>query len=143
MTRFAAPRHPGQGLPPAEPPSEPRSKVPAYVTGGVAVAAAAVGIIFGAKALSDSSDFDKQPTTKKADDGENNALVSDMMFGIAITFGVTSAVLFLSNDAPSSSKNALPPKTAAAPAKKTQTVKFTPAPYVNQHGGGFGGLLQF
>jgi hypothetical protein len=126
--------------PPPPPPPEPRSKVPAYVTGGVAVAAAVVGTIFGAKALSDSSDFKDKPTTKTADDGENNALVADMMFGIAITFGVTSAVLFLSNDAPSSAKVKVLPK---AQAKKAPAVKFTPAPYVNQHGGGFGGLFQF
>lgn len=129
--------------PPPPPPPEPRSKVPAYVTGGVAVAAAAVGTVFGVMALSDSSDFKDNPTTKKADDGENNALVADMMFGIAITFGVTSAVLFLSNDAPSSAKKPLPPKAQPAQAKKQPAVKFTPAPYVNQHGGGFGGLFQF
>ena len=127
--------------PPPPPPPEPRSKVPAYVTGGVAVAAAAVGTVFGIKALGDSSDFKDKPTTKTADDGENNALVADMMFGIAITFGVTSAVLFLSNDAPSSAK-ALP-KAQPVQAKKQPAVKFTPAPYVNQHGGGFGGLFQF
>ena len=99
-----------------------------------------LGTVFGINALSQSSDFKDNPTTKKADDGENNALVADMMFGIAITFGVTSAVLFLSNDAPSSAK-ATQPKTVTA-AKKSN-VKFTPAPYVNQHGGGFGGLFQF
>ncbi len=93
--------------PPPPPPPEPRSKVPAYVTGAVAIVATGVGIGFGVKALSQSSDFDKNPTTKKADDGENNALVADMMFGIAITFGVTSAVLFLSNDAPASAEAVL------------------------------------
>lgn len=128
--------------PPPPPPPEPRSKVPAYVTGAVAIVAAGVGTGFGFKALSQSSDFDKNPTTKKADDGENNALVADMMFGIAITFGVTSAVLFFSNDAPQSAKNApatSEPKVAKAPPKLT----ITPMPYVTPSGGGAGALLRF
>jgi hypothetical protein len=126
---------------PAPPPPEPRSKVPAIVTGAVALVAAGVGTGFGIKALNQSSEFDDHPTTKKADDGENNALVADMMFGIAITFGVTSAVLFLSNDAPSSAKAAAP-KTAAAP-KPKKNVTVIPAPYVTPSGGGAGALVRF
>ena len=99
-----------------------------------------MGTGFGIKALSQSSDFDKNPTTKKADDGENNALVADMMFGVAITFGVTSAVLFLASDSPASAKAAAP-KTAKAPPKKKITV--IPAPYVTPTGGGAGALVQF
>ena len=125
---------------PPPPPPEPRSKIPAYVTGAVAIAAAGVGIGFGVRALSQSNDFDKNPTTKKADDGENNALVSDMMFGIAITFAVTSAVLFLSNDAPATAK-ASNSKTATLPKKKT--VSITPTPYVTTNGGGFGAHVRF
>lgn len=129
--------------PPPPPPPEPRSKVPAYVTGAVAIVAAGVGTGFGIAALSSSSDFDKTPTTKIADDGENNALIADMMFGIAITFGVTSAVLFLSNDAPQSAKNA-PPKSAPVVAKKAPAkVTITPAPYVTSTGGGAGALIKF
>ena len=128
--------------PPAPPPPEPRSKVPAYVTGAVAIVATGVGIGFGVKALSQSSDFDKNPTTKKADDGENNALVADMMFGIAITFGVTSAVLFLSNDAPASAKANLPKATAKAPPPKAK-ITVTPAPYVTPTGGGASALVRF
>ncbi|MBX3260879.1 MAG: PEGA domain-containing protein, partial [Labilithrix sp.] len=128
--------------PPPPPPPEPRSKVPAYVTGAVAIVAAGVGTGFGLKALSQSNDFKDNPTTKKADDGENNALVADMMFGIAITFGVTSAVLFLSNDAPSTAKAAAP-KTAAAPKPKKKNVTVLPAPYVSPTGGGFGTVIKF
>lgn len=132
---------PAPPAPPPPPPPEPRSKVPAYVTGAVAIVAAGVGTGFGIKALQQSSDFDKNPTTKKADDGENNALVADMMFGIAITFGVTSAVLFLSNDSPSTAKAAAP-KTAAAP-KKKKNVTVLPAPYVSPTGGGIGTVIKF
>jgi hypothetical protein len=131
--------------PPPPPPPEPRSKVPAYVTGAVAIVAAGVGTGFGIKALSQSSDFEKNPTTKKADDGENNALVADMMFGIAITFGVTSAVLFLSSDAPTAAK-ADPSKNAPRPAvavKKQPKVTITPTPYVTPSGGGAGALIRF
>ncbi|HEY8073447.1 MAG TPA: PEGA domain-containing protein [Labilithrix sp.] len=120
--------------PPPPPPPEPRSKVPAYVTGAVAIIAAGVGTGFGIKALQQSSDFDKNPTTQKADDGENNALVADMMFGIAITFGVTSAVLFLSSDQPAQAK-ATPPK------PKKVTVQA--APFVTKSGGGAGAQLSF
>lgn len=129
--------------PPPPPPPEPRSKVPAYVTGAVAIVAAGVGTGFGIKALSQSSDFDKNPTTKRADDGENNALVADMMFGIAITFGVTSAVLFLSSDAPQTAKNA-PVKSEPKVAKKAPPkVTITPTPYVTPSGGGAGALVRF
>ncbi|MDB4934946.1 MAG: Fe-S oxidoreductase, partial [Labilithrix sp.] len=138
---------PPPAAPPPPPPPEPRSKVPAYVTGAVAIVATGVGIGFGVKALSQSSDFDKNPTTKKADDGENNALVADMMFGIAITFGVTSAVLFLSNDAPATAK-ADPKNTVraaqAAPVKKAPAkITVTPAPYVTPTGGGASALVRF
>lgn len=128
--------------PPPPPPPEPRSKVPAYVTGAVAIVAAGVGTGFGIKALQQSSDFEKNPTTKKADDGENNALVADMMFGIAITFGVTSAVLFLSNDSPSTAK-ASEPKVASASKPKKKKVTVLPAPYVSPTGGGIGTVVKF
>ena len=72
--------------------------VPAFVTGGLAVAAAGVGTVFGIIALSNKSDFDKNPTTQTADDGDTHALIADMAFGVALTFGVTSAVLFLTKD---------------------------------------------
>lgn len=121
------------------PPPEPRSKVPAYVTGAVALVAAGVGTGFGIKALSQSSDFDKSPTTKLADDGENNALIADMMFGIAITFGVTSAVLFLTSDQPAAAAAKSAPVKAVA--KKKVTV--VPSPYVTQHGGGAGLNVRF
>ena len=134
--------------PPPPPPPEPRSKVPAYVTGAVAIVAAGVGTGFGIKALSQSSDFKDAPTTKKADDGENNALVADMMFGIAITFGVTSAVLFLSGDAPQAAAKADPAKNAPQPAPhrvaaKKPAVTIIPTPYVTPSGGGAGALIRF
>lgn len=125
--------------PPPPPPAEPRSKVPAYVTGAVAIVAAGIGTGFGISALSQSSDFDKNPTSSTADTGENNALIADMMFGVAITFGVTSAVLFLTSDDPAPA--AAKAKPVKAVAKKSVTV--IPTPYVTQNGGGAGLNVRF
>ena len=127
---------------PAEPPAEPRSMVPAFITGGLAVAAAGVGTVFGVMAFGDKSDFDKEPTASKADDGENHALIADMAFGVAITMGVTSAVLFLTHDDPAPTKVA---STKIVPVAKPKAKPFvvTPSPIVTAHGGGAGALVRF
>ncbi len=136
--------------PPAPPPSppppapEPRSKVPAYVTGALAVAAAGVGTVFGVIALGDKSTFDKNPTTHTADNGDTHALIADMSFGVALTFGVTSAVLFLTRD----ETPATTPPTASATAARTSMAKetgvtLTPVPVVGPHAGGAGLALRF
>jgi hypothetical protein len=92
--------------------------------------------------LSDKSDYDKTPTSSKADDGENHALICDMAFGVAVTLGVTSAVLFLSNDdAPAAASNVSAPRTADTKPAKAFTI--TPTPIVTQHGGGAGALVRF
>ena len=130
--------------PPPPPPAQPRSKVPAYVTGGLALAAAGVGTIFGVLALGDKSDFNKNPTSATADNGENHALIADMSFFVAITLGVTSAVLFFTkdNDAPqTASRSSGNPAVAAVKPRKTFTI--TAAPIVTPHGGGAGALIQF
>lgn len=102
--------------------------VPAYVTLGIAGAAAVVGTIFGVQALSSKSDFDETPTTELADDTERNALIADMAFGVAITLGVTGVVLLTSDEEP-----------AAAPAKSAR-LKRGPSlnltPYASPKSGG-------
>jgi hypothetical protein len=113
------------------------------VTGAVAIVGAGLGTAFGIAALNQSSDFKNNPTTQKADDGENNALIADMMFGVAITFGVTSAVLFLSSDAPASSKAEPPKANATATPKPAKKVTIIPTPYVTPSGGGAGALVRF
>jgi hypothetical protein len=128
---------------PPPPPPEPRSKLPAYITGGLAVVAAGVGTVFGVMTLNDKSDFNKNPTSSTADNGDTHALICDMSFGVALTFGVTSAVLFLTKDEP-------PPATAASAAARTakadstkSRVTITPTPIVTAHSGGAGVLVTF
>jgi hypothetical protein len=104
--------------------------VPAWVTGGIAVVAAGVGTAFGVVTLNDKSTYNTSPTTNTADNGDTHALITDMAFGVALTFGVTSAVLFLTKDEPASS----------GPAK---TSSLTLTPIVGPHEGGAGVLLRF
>jgi hypothetical protein len=139
----AQPPLPQSPPPPALAPADNvmhRSPLPAYITGGLAIAAAGVGTVFGAIALSDKSNFDKHPTSDGADTGENHALVSDMAFGVAITLAVTSAVLYFTRD------EAVTPSTSKyepARAKKADQPSIGLAPILSPHGGGAGALIQF
>jgi hypothetical protein len=137
--------------PPAQPkqteaPPEPKSKLPAYITGGVAVVALGVGTAFGIKALGHQSDFDKNPTEDNANSGENSALIADMALGVAITFGITSAVLFFTNDdAPSKSaaRNTWKLGAAKPPVKASKPITIVPVPVIHQNGGGAGAVVRF
>ncbi len=123
-------------------PAEQRSRLPAFITGGIAVAAMGVGTVFGVIALNDKSNFDKNPTTQTADDGDTHSLIADMAFGIGVTFGVTSAVLFLTKDEPpATSANATAHRAGAAPEKKS--LRWVATPIVGPHMGGGGFLMQF
>lgn len=136
---------------PAPPPAEVRSLIPAYITGGLAIAAAGVGTVFGVLALNDKSSFDKNPTTSTADNGDTHSLIADMAFGVAVTFGVTSAVLFLTKDEPTPAaasttapRNGAEAKSGAgARTAKAHRVTFTPTPIVGPHVAGAGFALQF
>lgn len=108
--------------------------VPAYVTLGIAGAAAVVGTVFGVKALGSKSDFDKTPTTKLADDTERSALIADMAFGVAITLGVTGIVLLTSDDEP-------PP--AATGMLKPKGARLELTPYAGPKSGGATARLTF
>jgi hypothetical protein len=131
----ALPPPPPPAPAPAPPPPEPRSMVPAYVTLGIAGAAAVVGTIFGVQALSAKSDFDKTPNTDKADDTERNALIADMAFGVAITLGVTGVVLLTSDDDP--------PASSAASAPKLKRARLDLIPYGGPKSGGANARLTF
>ena len=97
----AIPPDPTLTPPPVEepqPPREERSKVPGFVTLGIAGASAVVGTVFGLRALADKSKFDDAPSTSKADDVERNALIADMAFGVTLTLGITAVVLLVADD---------------------------------------------
>jgi hypothetical protein len=121
---------------PAETAKKRSSKVPAYVTLGLAGAGAVVGTVFGVMALSKKGDFDDEPTTKNADDTERNALVADMAFGVALTLGVTGIVLLTSKD---DSETAKLERLEKLPKRTTVSV----APYFTGNGGGAAARLTF
>jgi hypothetical protein len=117
---------------PPPPPPPPRSNVPAYVTLGLAGVGAVVGTIFGISALGSKSDFEKQPTTENADKTDRNALIADMSFAVALTFGVTGAVLlFGGDDKPAEQKTGL------------VVTKPVVVPFVSPTGGGAAALVRF
>lgn len=134
----APPPPPPEKVEAPPPPPPPRSKIPAYVTLGLAGAGAIVGTIFGAQALSAKSEFESTPTTELADRADRNALIADMSYAVAITFGVTGAVLLFSKDTPEEPKaatNMVKPKTAPRRAWVT--------PYAGPTGGGAAAKLTF
>jgi len=132
-------------LPAVPPAPEPRSKVPAYVTGALAIAAAGVGTAFGILTLNDKAQFDRNPTTQTADNGDTHSLIADMSFGVAITFAVTSIVLFVTKDeAPASTTSAQPPtRVARTRPTETRPVGWSVAPMVGSRSGGAGLVVRF
>jgi hypothetical protein len=110
-----------------------RSRVPGYVTLGIAGASAVVGTIFGIQALQDKSDFDDNPTTAKADDVERNALIADMAFGVTLTLGITGIVLLVADD----------PVPAAPQVGSVAPQRLRVTPYVAPSGAGAAATLTF
>lgn len=112
--------------------TESKSNLVPYVLLGLAGAGVAVGGVFGVKAMQSKSDFDKgEKTPAKADEIDRSALVADMAFGAALTFGVTGLVLLLAND---------------GSAETTETAKsgaIQVAPYVSPQGAGAGAFMRF
>jgi hypothetical protein len=94
-------------------------------------------------ALGDKSDFDKNPTTQTADNGDTHALIADMAFGVALTFGVTSAVLFLTKDEPPPAAQAQPRAMTAKVGGAKNAITVVPTPVVGPHSGGAGVLVRF
>jgi hypothetical protein len=118
------------------PPAEKKSKIPAYVTLGIAGVGAIVGTIFGIQALSAKSDFDDHPTTEAADDVERNALIADISFGVALTLGVTGIVLLTSASSDE-------PDTAKAAATRRAAARLNVAPVVSPTTAGAAARLTF
>jgi len=121
----------GEKAPPPKPPEDSGggSIVPAVVTLSLAGTGAIVGTVFGVLALSSKSSFDETPTQDLFDETERNALIADMSFGVALTFGVTGLVLLLTND-------------SGDDAEKTAT-GFQVLPYAGPGGAGAVGTFHF
>jgi PEGA domain len=125
------------------PPPAPHSNTAAWITGGAAVVAVGVGTAFGVMALNDKSNFNSNPTTQTADNGENHALIADMAFGVAITLGVTSLVLFLSRDDAPGAPTALAAHSTNEAKADRPSFTIIPSPIVTAHGAGAGATVQF
>jgi hypothetical protein len=87
--------------------------------------------VLGIMALSERSDYDKNPTEAGADRGERLALFADVGFGVGAMALVTTAVLLLTHDdvksadeAPSTARLQLIPSVTARGASATAKVRF-------------------
>ncbi len=122
---------------PAAPAKKAKSKVPAYVTLGIAGVAAGVGTFFGVQAMGKKGDYDDKPTSKTADDVERNALIADMAFGVALTLGVTGIVLLTTGGGDDGAEK------AARYEKLPKRAKLVLAPYASPDGAGAAAQLAF
>jgi hypothetical protein len=110
------------------------SNIPAYVTLGIAGAGVILGTIFGIQALSAKGDFEDDPTTDNADAAERDALIADMSFGVALTFGITGIVLLFTGGEDEATEEAPAPEQAARPIV---------VPYASPAGGGVAATWKF
>jgi hypothetical protein len=122
-------------VPPLSEPPVTRNTVALYAA-GIAVAGASAGIVFGVLALENKRDYQKNPTYSNSNNGTNDAAYADGAIALAVAAGVTSIVLFLTNDtAPS-------PDPMATPSTSRSAV-LSASPFVTSHGGGASALLRF
>lgn len=127
---------------PATPPPAPEeetddggSNIPAYVTLGIAGAGVVLGTVFGVLALGAKGDFEDEPTTENADAAERDALIADMSFGVALTFGITGIVLLFTGGEEEEDT------TEEAPAE--QASRPTVVPWASPYGGGVAASWKF
>lgn len=132
-----APPMPPPTTPPPEEEQGGSSKIPAYITLGLAGAGFIVGTIFGISALSSNSDYEENPTQDAFDTTERNALIADMAFGASIAFGVTGVVLLLTADDGEATTAA-----KVLPARRAKNGDFV-APYVTPNGAGAAARVSF
>ncbi|MFO0611862.1 MAG: PEGA domain-containing protein [Polyangiaceae bacterium] len=122
---------------PVEPKEPPKkgSKIPAIITLSLAGAGAVVGAVFGGLALKSKGEFEDTPTQDLYDETTRNALISDMSFGVAITFGVTGVVLLVTSNSAS--------KDEKAEEKKSEGPHVWAAPWASPTGAGAVGVVTF
>jgi hypothetical protein len=117
-----------------EPPKK-GSKIPAAITLSLAGAGAILGAVFGGLALKSKGEFEDTPTQDLYDETTRNALISDMSFGVAITFGVTGVVLLVTSNSSSKDED--------ADKKKAEGPHVWAAPWAGPTGGGAVGVVTF
>jgi hypothetical protein len=135
----ATPDQPKEPAKPEPPKPQPTTEsegtstlIPAIVTLSLAGAGAVVGGVFGVLALQSKSEFEETPTQDLFDETERNALIADMSFGVALTFGVTGLVLLLTDSSGGEEEKAAEEKKA-----------FNFAPNAGPNGGGAVGTFRF
>jgi hypothetical protein len=121
--------------PPASAPSVSRRTVALWAA-GVAVAGAGTSAAFGVLALQNKGSYEKTPTYANTANGNNDAAYADGALALAVAAGITSLVLFLTDD----TRNDADPATVAG--KKTSAV-FSASPVITTRGGGAGLLVRF
>ena len=85
--------------------------------------------------------IERHPTlVEHSDKGNNDAAYADGAIALAVIAGVTSAVLFLTDD-PTASPPATPSTGGGAPRPRSASI--TPSPFITSHGGGAGALVRF
>jgi hypothetical protein len=114
------------------PPAHVSRRTVAYVAAGVAVAGAGLATTFGALALHNKSLYQTQPSLSNSDHGNDDAAYADGAIALAVAAGVTSLVLFLTDDETSA---------LSSPPARSATVQASP--FITLHGGGAGALVRF
>jgi hypothetical protein len=82
------------------PPVQRRVTTPVVVSGAIGAAGLGTGIIFGILAAGKNQSYKKTPDNQVALDGERNAFISDVAFGVAALFGLTAIALYMLPDEP-------------------------------------------
>ncbi|MGO8998234.1 MAG: hypothetical protein ACLQVI_33350 [Polyangiaceae bacterium] len=118
--------------PTAPAPANPLGRVPALVTGGLAVVALGVGTVYGILAWQDHESFQSAPTTALANRGEAEGLTADMCLGGAATLAVAAVVMYFTHEEAS----------AAQPASESAP-RVSLAPFASPHGGGAAAVVRF
>jgi hypothetical protein len=89
-----------------------RVTTPVVVSGIIAGAGLASGIVFGIMAAADNSSYKDTPNDEVARAGEDKAFIADVSFGVAALFGFAALALYFLPD----EQQAPPPPPAADPA---------------------------
>ncbi len=106
----------------------------AFASAGIALLGAGLATTFGILALNNRSAYQHGPTLSNADDGNNDAAYADGALALTVAAGITSLVLFLTDE----------PAPASATARtETRSVTFAATPFLGPHGGGAGAVVRF